>query len=738
MLARPVGCWTPWASRCGSPVDAPLLSVVVPTYDVEDLVGECLRSLLDQRAAGVEVIAVDDCSTDRSGAVLDELARHHPELRVLHLPENRGLGGAREAGLAEAAGEYVWFVDSDDWVDERSLERIVARLAGDRPDVLVIGHALAHPDGRAERAPDDVHLRGLPTLTSPSASPSLFRTFPSAWNKVVRRRLLVALDVPFPSGIYEDIPVLFPVLCAADTVGVLDEICLYYRQRPGSILRSAGAQHLQVLDQWELAFDRLEALGPGRRRLVPHVYASMVQQLFLLLGTGRMGAAERRRFFAGASELVRRRRPAGYRPPGGVEGVRDRLLRTGRFRLAWAVRSGYQLAKRAGSRPRPTVPKPALAAYYLAQTRRPIEPDLALYSAYWGRGYACNPAAIDAAARRLAPWVRNVWVAAPGREEHFPADVEVVVDGTPAYYRALARARYLVNNANFGNVYRKRRGTTFLQTHHGTPLKAMGVDEPPDPATGTSRRVQVRRLLRRCAAWDFDLSANRYSTEVWHRAYPVDFTTLEYGYPRNDVLVTATEERARRCRAELGIEDDETVVLYAPTHRGEHVPHEWLLDPDAFAAELPGRHRLLVRAHYFHTGTTGPRRGARVSDVSAHPCIEDLYLAADVLLTDYSSTMFDYALLDRPIVIYAPDWDEYRATRGTYFDLSAEAPGLFARDLRTVVDAFRSGSVDAPEHQERRRAFRARFCQFDDGLAAERVVRRLLLGEDPEPPGQMP
>lgn len=115
--------------------------------------------------------------------------------------------------------------------------------------------------------------------------------------------------------------------------------------------------------------------------------------------------------------------------------------------------------------------------------------------------------------------------------------------------------------------------------------------------------------------------------------------------------------------------------------------------------------------------------------MSAHPSVEDLYLAADVLVTDYSSAMFDYGTLDRPIVIYAPDWDAYRLARGVYFDVTAEPPGAVARTFPDLLDLFRSGAVDNDAAAKARGHFRARFCVLDDGRAAERVVRRTLLGE---------
>jgi len=138
---------------------------------------------------------------------------------------------------------------------------------------------------------------------------------------------------------------------------------------------------------------------------------------------------------------------------------------------------------------------------------------------------------------------------------------------------------------------------------------------------------------------------------------------------------------------------------------------------------------LMARLHYYYDSDPQLRRlhrEGRVRDVAGHPSVEELCLAADVLVTDYSSIMFDYAVLDRPILIHAPDWEAYRMLRGTYFDLLAEPPGVVTRSESDVVEALRSGA-DA-DARSARAAFRARFCALEDGRAAERVVRRVWLG----------
>jgi CDP-glycerol glycerophosphotransferase len=179
------------------------------------------------------------------------------------------------------------------------------------------------------------------------------------------------------------------------------------------------------------------------------------------------------------------------------------------------------------------------------------------------------------------------------------------------------------------------------------------------------------------------------------------------------------------------------VVLYAPTHR-EHAPaYRPPFDPEQLRRAVGPDAVLLTRSHYFADRDADDSGAvpwpadavAGIRDMSAYPVVEDLYLAADVLVTDYSSAMFDYAVLDRPIVIYAPDWEAYRAVRGVYFDVVAEPPGAVALSFPELLDAFHSGLVEGDAATKARDEFRGRFCALEDGHAAQRVVRRVFLDE---------
>ena len=236
-------------------------------------------------------------------------------------------------------------------------------------------------------------------------------------------------------------------------------------------------------------------------------------------------------------------------------------------------------------------------------------------------------------------------------------------------------------------------------------------------------------MRRNLAKWDYSITANRHTTLLWDRQFPIRGETLETGYPRNDRLALATAADRAAARAELGLGADENVVLYAPTHREWHATYTPVLDVDALADALGPDTRILLRGHYFYDSVGFPPRHPRVLDVSAHPSVETLAIASDALITDYSSVMFDYAVLDRPLVIFAPDWDVYRTVRGVTFDLESEHPGTFARTFDELVAAFRGGAVDDQAARRARTRFRERFCALEDGHAAERVVRRVFRGE---------
>ncbi|WP_157840774.1 glycosyltransferase family 2 protein, partial [Streptomyces leeuwenhoekii] len=225
----------------------PRFSIILPCFKVQGFLRECLDSVLGQCYRDIEVIAVNDCSPDGCGAILDAYAAGDSRLRVLHLEENVGLGRARNAGMPHATGDYLFFLDSDDTLTPGALRAMADRLAetGD-PDVLVFDYARTYWWGGTRRnvlahiLAETQDGSGDGTFTA-AERPEILDLLMVVWNKVYRRDFVEREGFTFPPGYYEDTPWTFPVMLTAGRIATLDRICLNYRQRrQGNILSTTS------------------------------------------------------------------------------------------------------------------------------------------------------------------------------------------------------------------------------------------------------------------------------------------------------------------------------------------------------------------------------------------------------------------------------------------------------------------------------------------------------------------
>ncbi|MEU6889388.1 CDP-glycerol glycerophosphotransferase family protein [Streptomyces viridosporus] len=706
----------------------PELSVIVHGPNTQDHLTGLLDSLAAHPHPGTEVVvaAVGDWARETA-------ERHAPGIQVLPLPDGTSDAAARAAGAARATGRWLHFVHAKDGLPPGGPRTITERVAELPPtvDVLLIDHVRS-----------TWRTLGLPSADGPllaragrtdlvlDDSAYLLRLTPLLGTRVLRagfwrahRDRLTTDDEPHAA---------LAALLLADRVACLPHVAHEDRRlRPASLPPVTAEQHYALVDRYESLLD----LTRDRPAAYTVLYEIMVRDCLRAFARGGMPEDVAREFFRRASLAALRRRPEGHRRPAGLDGVRRSLLEEGAytryraFQAANRTRRAVRSTVRAGRRQLGTRVRDH---QYRRALRRPVDPRLAVFAAYWNRGVACNPAAIAAKLAELAPHIHPVWVVTAENAALLPPGTDHVVPGTRRYGEVLATAKYLVNNVNFPNAVVKRPDAVHLQTHHGTPLKRMGLDQMSFPAA--AQGLDFAALLERVDKWDYSLSSNSHTTRMWERAYPSRFVSLDHGYPRNDVYYTAGADDVRAVRERLGIAPGRRAVLYAPTHRDYEAGWTPRLDLAALADRLGEDTVLLVRGHYFYDGTAsplaGPRRSGRIVDVSSYDPVEELCLAADALVTDYSSIMFDYANLDRPLVIHADDWETYRTTRGVYFDLMTEAPGPVARTQEELTEILTTDAWRDEGAAKARAAFRRRFCEYDDGRAAERVVRRVFLGQD--------
>ena len=321
------------------------LSVVVPCRDAEPYVGGCLESLLAHESDQLEVIAVDDASSDSTGVILASVARSEPRLRVIPLAIGAGPGHARNVGLKHATGEYVWFVDADDRVPPGAVDAILATLARTPVDVLIVDHAEVFADLTVPRRTAD-RIGPLPSPTRVAEHPAMLRLAPSPCTKIVRRELLVSRGIQFPAGRYEDAYYSPVLLTAADSIALLDRVCYLYRQEtPGSTTSTPAGWHFDVFDQYERVFEHVADAGGRLDALRPELFGVMVDHYLVVLGhRTRLPPERRREFFRRVVRDYARFRPAdGYRAPAGVAWVKYATVRLGAYPPYAALRWLYRL-----------------------------------------------------------------------------------------------------------------------------------------------------------------------------------------------------------------------------------------------------------------------------------------------------------------------------------------------------------------------------------------------------------
>jgi len=240
----------------------PTVSVIVPVYKVEPFLHECVESILAQSFTDYELILVDDGSPDSCPAMCDAWAAKDPRIKVVHKP-NGGLSDARNAGLVIAQGEYISFVDSDDWIAPEMLEKLLEAMQRDDSDIAACSVQMVWEDGKEgqlltvqtncvlEREEAEHALMAEVVLKQP------------VWYKLYRRDCIRGISFEVGKQ-HEDVFWSYLAVANARRVSVIDYVGYYYRQRPGSIMSTSySLKRLDAIEAYEKRSRFMEAHFPA-------------------------------------------------------------------------------------------------------------------------------------------------------------------------------------------------------------------------------------------------------------------------------------------------------------------------------------------------------------------------------------------------------------------------------------------------------------------------------------------
>jgi len=677
------------------------LSIIIPYYRGEQYLRDCLSGIREGGYGDVEVLVCDDDPMDPAGTAF-----------------------SRNRGLERCSGDYVLFLDSDDYFLPGDIGRAM-EAAAKHPDSITVLKLCGTYYCR-----DAVIEKRVPAYSFNLDIPLAMR----AVGLIIPGKFISGDRFPERFRYYSEIPFMTELMKKADFV--YEEGIPYYKRIHNDPINLPSLMQeespVKVTQFCNSLSEAAKIADDGGKRILA-VCAGAFFEKCLTKDNGPAGLLQSEDLKDTDTEAVKKALE------GLGTGVIKEMPAKGRSKILAALFEGNlgkarKIAKKILFKKKKKGPFGSknqwrLLFYRKIALRMSVKKDLVFFESFNGDLYGDSPRYIyekyidtDGINRRY------VWSIKKEGSKSIPGKHKRVKPGTMRYMLALARAGILVSNMRQPSWYVKRKGQFFFETWHGTPLKRLVFDMD---EVYTASPGYKKTFYEQSRKWDRLLSGNPYSTEIFEHAFMMPREKIvELGLPRNDRLkADKDEETKRKLKEKLGLPADKKIVLYAPTWRDNKFKgsgdYEMKLPFDGdFINKVPDCF-FMLRMHYFVSGTSGMEEIFKDNavDMSVYDDINDLYLASDILITDYSSVFFDFALLERPIIFYAYDEDEYKGElRGLYFDMEY-CPGPVVKTQDELAVALKKDPEYFRPYHERYKATGDFFTGQSDAKAAERAVR---------------
>lgn len=697
------------------------VSVIVPVYNVEKYLERCLNSLVNQTLQDIQIIVVNDGSPDNSQEIIDRFEKEYPDKLKGYIKENGGLSDARNYGMQFVEGEYVAFVDSDDYVDETMYEKLYNKAIEEDSELVVCGYYkvndATYTMTRAQYGNMDEYGK------SASENPMLIEmSAPYAWNKLVKWDLLKRSGVQFPKGyIYEDIPTMYLLIAMANRVSKVDEQLYYYIvERKDSITATFNKSKVLIMKSLDLFNQRFKDAGlfdEFRDRLVVitlrHTYFRFIE--FDRFDDRKM----KKKLVKEGFGVLNKYFPDWKKNSGTYQRFGlplDRNVKrwfykkkaywwfVARMPYTWVVKfkEWDQKHYRRGGELRYEYVK------YFENDK--VVNNRVLIESFHGKNISDSPYAImkEILARHKKYEIYCTTTASNYKlnKKFIKANklnVKLVKLSSRKYYKVLATAKYLINNVSFPLWFIRKDEQVYLNTWHGTPLKTLGKNMK----KGIESMNNIQHNFLQASHLLFP---NEYTKEHMMEDYNLDklYTgkTVVGGYPRNCIF--SDKEAGVEVKKKLGLEG-KTVYAYMPTWRGANSYK--IAKSDMFTKILKRFDEVLDENHVMfvnlHPNTKEDIDYNEFKYIKPFPNDVPNYEfinSTDALITDYSSIFFDYSITGKPIILFAFDYDEYMDERGMYLDIK-DLPFELVYDIDKLCNIIKNDEIFSQDYSKNKDYF---------------------------------
>lgn len=765
-------------------------SVIVPYHKGEAYLRDCLNSIIEHSSLNnIEILLICDHVSQEDLHVVDEYKEKLP-LSIYELDGKTGVAAARNMGIAKATGDYVYFLDSDDYLYGNVLDlHLITEETGDY-DIIYgkreytwfqrsvylaflekksLNDEEASEEGESDTSEDvstnsdqedgfgedtyDTTEDYTEEMTEEDLENEIMARKRKAYRALVskrkgmrnisvlgiyfRRKFLMDNGILFPEKLkyFSDVPFLVEAMSKAELF-LYHTDGIYIQRKHNDPINSPSLSQIKDPDRFYEFIDAYyetvlripEDMDLKSRIAMKYInYYVRVHAPKLKRSSNDAWRTDK---FELMGKIARDINPEvihklkGYKKRIIKALIKNNLLRS--LRIV-KIHLGYKKLKKIVRK------KKSLAKFLYDHIflKQEVMENWILFESFFGKSYSGSPKYIyEYLAKNYPGEYKFIWVI--NKKTNIPYPHKKIKRFSIRYYYYLARCKYDVFNGRQPEWMVKREDNVFLETWHGTPLKKLVFDID-DISSATPKYKQ--QVYKQSRIWDYLIAPNAFSSETFRRCFMFEKEILETGYPRNDLLHSPNkDEIALQIRDRVGIPKNKKTILYAPTWRDDEFyakgqyKFQLQLDIGLMKEQLGEEYVLLLRTHYFIADSIDVSEyGGFAYNVSKYDDITELYLISDILITDYSSVFFDYANLKRPMLFFTYDLEKYRDTlRGFYFDIEREVPGPLLYTTEEVIDAIKNIEKVSCEFNQRYEQFYQRFCEWEDGHAAEKVVKSVF------------
>lgn len=666
------------------------ISVIVPIYKVEKYLDKCIESIINQTYQNIEIILVDDGSPDDCGLICDEWAKKDSRIIVIH-KENGGLSSARNVGLDIAKGEYIGFVDSDDYIEPNMYYELVKELEANDSDLSICNFYKEDEYGNIEK--NNFHNAnktyqtedGLALLSSIG-----YGRYVVAWNKLYKKVLFD--DIRFPLGkLHEDQAVMHYVFNKCKMISTTDKFLYHYIFRKGSIMSASFS--IKSLDEADAIFDRIEFYKSNNYlSLLPAVESVLYWYMGVFtqkaISFGNLKKSDIRVLkdykhkcweFFNECQILKNYTEKEISQRTKVYSISfvDRLLmKHSKFyrkfltdRLLLILKKVYKTYKAEGFSK--LIKRIFNKLFRKNKNVIKIQKNKIVFNNFNGLGYDGDPKAIAEQLLKSNKKFDLVWLVRKQylREFKFPNRIRIVEISTDRAIQELSTCKLFISNVRAG-FFVKRKGQKYIQTWHGgCALKKIEKDceDKLDSRYLKEAKLDSKNI-------DYIISNSKSFTKIVKRAFWTNAKILECGSPREDVYFNDNISYRNLIRQSLGVGDNEIMVLYAPTFRQDRSMKAYDLDYSRVIGAIEYKYKKKCKFFVkLHPNVIWKSNEYSIPDtvlnLTLYPNIQELMLANDILITDYSTLMFENGMLRKPTFLYASDLASYSKDRSFYFDI---------------------------------------------------------------------